>query len=171
MRWTYFSLFQMPWYLGIDDEGAVTFLDTEIPQYVSWDQYVLTDDFDPYIHAVRETVFCHCAFPYPIKPYGGSAFQQEVWQALQRVSYGETCSYANLAKSCQRPKATRAVANAVGANPCTLLIPCHRVIRTDGTLGGFRLGRPLKKYLLTLEQHETIPLYAIMGKNTGRMTV
>ena len=81
----------------------------------------------------------------------GTAFQQQVWQALQQIPYGETRTYSDLAKDLERPKATRAIGNACGANPIALIIPCHRVIRSDGRLGGYRWGIERKQKLLARE--------------------
>lgn len=67
----------------------------------------------------------------------GTLFQKKVWAALTTIPKGKTITYKELAKKIGKPKATRAVANAVGANPCAPNIPCHRVIRSDGKLGGY----------------------------------
>ncbi|PJC37252.1 6-O-methylguanine DNA methyltransferase [Candidatus Peregrinibacteria bacterium CG_4_9_14_0_2_um_filter_53_11] len=67
----------------------------------------------------------------------GTEFQKAVWRELSRIPKGTTITYAELAARIGRPKSVRAVANAVGANPLPVTVPCHRVIRTDGTLGGY----------------------------------
>jgi AraC family transcriptional regulator of adaptative response/methylated-DNA-[protein]-cysteine methyltransferase len=85
----------------------------------------------------------------------GTAFQQEVWNALKTIPYGKTRSYLQQALSINKPKSVRAVANANGMNRICILIPCHRVIGTDGTLTGFGGGLWRKKWLLELE--EAIP--------------
>jgi methylated-DNA-[protein]-cysteine S-methyltransferase len=69
-----------------------------------------------------------------------------------KIPYGQSRSYAELASLIDKPKAARAVGNALGANPIAILIPCHRVIASDGTLGGFGGGLPVKQYLLALEK-------------------
>ena len=81
----------------------------------------------------------------------GTAFQQRVWQALLTIPYGETVSYGELARmvGC---KSAQAVGQAVGANPIALLIPCHRVVGANGTLGGYAYGLNRKKQLLELEK-------------------
>lgn len=94
-------------------------------------------------------------FQKPIKMYG-TAFQQKVWKALLTIPYGEVRSYTEIAQKIDRPKAVRAVANAIGQNPLLLIIPCHRVLRKDGSLSGFRAGISLKKKLLRLEGHPNI---------------
>jgi AraC family transcriptional regulator of adaptative response/methylated-DNA-[protein]-cysteine methyltransferase len=85
----------------------------------------------------------------------GTAFQQRVWQALRKIPPGRTISYAELAKRIGLPSATRAVASACGANPLAVAIPCHRVVRTDGSLSGYRWGVARKQALLARErQHD-----------------
>jgi AraC family transcriptional regulator of adaptative response/methylated-DNA-[protein]-cysteine methyltransferase len=82
----------------------------------------------------------------------GTDFQKSVWHALQQIPAGQTTTYAKIAESIGRPKAVRAVGTAIGANPIGFLIPCHRVIRTDGGLGGFRWGLDCKKKMLEWER-------------------
>jgi AraC family transcriptional regulator, regulatory protein of adaptative response / methylated-DNA-[protein]-cysteine methyltransferase len=81
----------------------------------------------------------------------GTAFQQRVWKALQQIPVGSTASYADIAKSIGMPKAVRAVAQACGANSLAVAIPCHRVIRNDGALSGYRWGVERKRALLDRE--------------------
>jgi methylated-DNA-[protein]-cysteine S-methyltransferase len=82
---------------------------------------------------------------------GGTPFQQLVWTALRRIPAGSTWSYAHLAREIGRPSATRAVAAANGANPVSIVIPCHRVIGSDGSLTGYGGGLPRKRWLLVHE--------------------
>lgn len=82
----------------------------------------------------------------------GTPFQMEVWNRLREIPYGETRSYGQVAVTVGRPKATRAVGQAVAANPLPIVIPCHRVIGTTGNLVGFAGGLPLKERLLVLER-------------------
>jgi methylated-DNA-[protein]-cysteine S-methyltransferase len=82
----------------------------------------------------------------------GTAFQQSVWEELVKIPYGTTITYLTLAQRVGRPKASRAVGQANGANPIALIIPCHRVIGTDGTLTGYGGGLPLKQALLDFER-------------------
>ena len=79
-------------------------------------------------------------------------FYQEVWQATCKIPYGETRSYKWLASQVGHPKAARAVGQAMAKNPIPIIIPCHRVITSEGKLGGFRGGLVLKRHLLELEQ-------------------
>jgi methylated-DNA-[protein]-cysteine S-methyltransferase len=90
-------------------------------------------------------------FTLPLNP-SGTPFQKSVWQILCTIIYGETISYANEAKLLGNPKAVRAVANANGRNPISILIPCHRVIATGGGLGGYSGGIEKKEFLLALEK-------------------
>jgi O-6-methylguanine DNA methyltransferase len=83
--------------------------------------------------------------------YWGSHFQNQVWQELVRTPYGQQRSYSNQAAAMGHPKAFRAVANANGANPMPIIIPCHRIIRNDGSLGGYSSGIEKKKWLLAHE--------------------
>jgi len=87
----------------------------------------------------------------------GTPFQERVWQELRRIPYGETCSYGELARRIGRPKAIRAVARANGMNRMALLIPCHRVVETDGGLGGYGGGVWRKRRLIALEQDHLAP--------------
>ena len=82
----------------------------------------------------------------------GTAFQLEVWSALRDIPYGETRTYEGLATIVERPAAVRAVGSANGANPLSLVVPCHRVINKSGKLGGYGGGIPLKKRLLAMEK-------------------
>jgi AraC family transcriptional regulator of adaptative response/methylated-DNA-[protein]-cysteine methyltransferase len=85
----------------------------------------------------------------------GTDFQLKVWTALQRIPIGSTRSYSEVAEMIGEPTAIRAVANACGSNPVPLIIPCHRVIRKDGSLGGYGLGLPRKRALLAKERSLT----------------
>jgi len=85
----------------------------------------------------------------------GTDFQRQVWQELQRIPYGKTASYGEIAKRIGNPKACRAVGAANGKNPVPIIIPCHRIIGTDGSLTGFGGGMELKKSLLRLEDSTT----------------
>lgn len=81
-----------------------------------------------------------------------TAFQRQVWEALQQIPRGETRSYSALAKQIGKPQATRAVARACATNPVAIAIPCHRIVRQDGNLGGYRWGVKRKEQLLALER-------------------
>jgi AraC family transcriptional regulator of adaptative response/methylated-DNA-[protein]-cysteine methyltransferase len=85
----------------------------------------------------------------------GTAFQQRVWAELRRIPPGETRSYLDIARALGDPNATRAVGTANGANPIAILVPCHRVVRNDGSLGGYAGGLERKRALLDAEQGST----------------
>ncbi len=82
----------------------------------------------------------------------GTVFQRKVWDKISKIPHGELRTYKWIASEIGNINAVRAVGNAVGKNPVPPIIPCHRVIRTDGKLGGFSSGIPLKKWLLKLEK-------------------
>jgi methylated-DNA-[protein]-cysteine S-methyltransferase len=87
----------------------------------------------------------------PVRFDGGTPFQQEVWAALRTIPVGETVSYAELAQMVGRPTGFRAVGSANGRNPVAVVVPCHRVIAADGTLGGYSGGLENKRWLLAHE--------------------
>ncbi len=91
------------------------------------------------------------AFSLPLDIEGRTPFQVKVWQALRTIPYGRVRSYGWVARKIGKPGAARAVGAACGANPVPLLVPCHRVVAGDGSLGGFSGGLPNKKRLLKLE--------------------
>jgi methylated-DNA-[protein]-cysteine S-methyltransferase len=90
------------------------------------------------------------AFDLPLA-FGGTPFQRRVWRALLDIPYGETTSYGELARRIGRPSASRAVGLANGSNPIAVVVPCHRVIGTNGSLTGFGGGLERKRLLLDLE--------------------
>ena len=90
-------------------------------------------------------------FPDRLDLSGATSFQRQVWQATRCIPYGETRSYAWVAGQMGKPKAARAVGQALGRNPLPVIIPCHRVLASDGGIGGFSGGLEMKKYLLALE--------------------
>lgn len=85
--------------------------------------------------------------------YHGTNFQVRVWKALQTVPYGETRTYGEVAALIGNPRASRAVGSANHRNPLVIVVPCHRVIGSDGSLTGYGGGLPIKRYLLDLERH------------------
>lgn len=89
-------------------------------------------------------------FDLPLK-FQGTPFQVSVWKALAKIPYGKTLSYQEHAGKIKKPKAFRAVASAIGKNPLSIIVPCHRVIGKDGSLRGFGGGLPNKEKLLKLE--------------------
>jgi methylated-DNA-[protein]-cysteine S-methyltransferase len=95
-------------------------------------------------------------FDLPLAP-AGTDFQCQVWQGLQEIPFGETWSYGELARHVGRPKASRAVGAANGLNPIPVIIPCHRVIGSNGKLTGFGGGLETKSFLLKLESSQAAP--------------
>ena len=89
-------------------------------------------------------------FTLPLAPRG-TPFQLSVWSALRDIPYGDTRSYAQIAQIIGKPEAIRAVGAANGANPLPIVVPCHRVIGSNGSLTGFGGGLPMKRFLLDLE--------------------
>ena len=92
-------------------------------------------------------------FDLPLAPEG-TPFQQSVWKELCAIPYGETISYGELARRIGNPKASRAVGLANGSNPIPIIIPCHRVVGSDGKLTGYGGGLPIKEKLLALEKRQ-----------------
>lgn len=82
----------------------------------------------------------------------GTDFQKKVWKETAKIGFGEASTYGKIASSIGNPKAMRAVGSALGSNPILIMIPCHRVLRSDGGLGGFAAGIEVKKQLLRLEK-------------------
>lgn len=107
----------------------------------------LTNELDAYFKGSLKN------FSVSVAPKG-SEFQRKVWAALQQIEYGQTCTYADIAKSIGKPTASRAVGSANGRNPVSILIPCHRVIGTNGTLTGYAGGVKTKQWLLSHEAGE-----------------
>lgn len=107
----------------------------------------IVNELDEYFSGTRTE------FDVPLDISQGTSFQQKVWLELLKIPYGTTISYAKLAKNIGKPTAFRAVANANGRNPISLIIPCHRVIASDGGLGGYTGGLDIKRILLDLESH------------------
>ena len=113
--------------------------------------HAATRQFDEYFAGKR------LLFELPLHP-SGTPFQLEVWGALLAIPYGETVSYADIARRIRRPRAVRAVGAANGANPLAIIVPCHRVIGSHGDLTGYGGGLPAKRWLLAHERkHAPVP--------------
>lgn len=91
-------------------------------------------------------------FDIEIAP-NGTEFQKQVWQELQKIPYGKTCSYSKIAENINNKNAQRAVGSACNKNPIMIIIPCHRVISKNGNIGGFAYGNSIKQKLLELENN------------------
>ena len=115
------------------------------------------DDAAPFTETIRQLQAYFVGdlenFNLPIAPEG-TPFQMEVWQRLRDIPYGQTISYGELARRIGNPKASRAVGLANGSNPIPIVIPCHRVIGSNGKLTGYGGGLPIKEKLLALERHQ-----------------
>jgi O-6-methylguanine DNA methyltransferase len=134
-----------------DPQGAKEYFLKDVRAVTSPEQHPLFKQLHPQLEAYLAGKAE--SFHLPIDPQG-TPFQQQLWQALREIPYGQQVSYSSLARHIGRPKAVRAVGSACAANPLPLITPCHRVIRHDGTLGGFRWGLPIKQQLLNLEKRK-----------------
>lgn len=131
-------------------------LETEIKDLRKRFNAVIVPGENKYIAATKKQLAEYLAgtrteFDLELDP-AGTEFQKTVWLALMKIPYGTTCSYSDQAKNIGAPKAVRAVANANGMNKIAIIIPCHRVIGSDGSLTGYGGGLPRKKWLLDLEK-------------------
>jgi AraC family transcriptional regulator of adaptative response/methylated-DNA-[protein]-cysteine methyltransferase len=136
--------------LGGDGEALARSLETEFPRAES----LRRDDsaLAPYVEELQARIggaLPHRDLPLDIR---ATAFQQKVWSELLALRRGETVSYRELARRVGAPGASRAVGHACGANPVAIAIPCHRVVRTDGSLGGYAWGLERKAQLLDAER-------------------
>jgi len=161
MTTTYYSYIDSP--LGTQlvqgDEHFVSGL--YMPQHKGWrgPDAAWQQSDAPFV-AVREQLAEYFAgerqqFDVPLK-FAGTLFQQRVWQELVRIPFGSTITYAQLAQRVGQPTASRAVGNANGRNPISILVPCHRVIGTNGKLTGYAGGVEKKRWLLDWERGEAM---------------
>jgi methylated-DNA-[protein]-cysteine S-methyltransferase len=123
-----------------------------MPDSRSW----VTDEAHPTLLAAAQQLQEYFSgqrqsFDLPVQPAWGTPFQRAVWQALQRIPYGRTSTYGDIARDIGNPKAVRAVGAAIGQNPHTIIVPCHRVVGTNGALTGFAGGLERKQHLLAHE--------------------
>ena len=134
--------------LGDDDESLTSELLQRCPTATRADSDPELRTMLARIVAILETPKGRCEIPLDIQ---GTAFQQKVWERLRKIPCGETRSYTALAEAVGRPDAVRAVASAIAANRHAVVIPCHRVVRSDGQLSGYRWGPNRKRALLERE--------------------
>ncbi|HEH9804584.1 TPA: methylated-DNA--[protein]-cysteine S-methyltransferase [Pasteurella multocida] len=142
--------------LMLCEAEKLTHLDFVVTQVAPHPDWIL-DENRPLFLQVKQALrdyfagkrVCFDAIPFAPK---GTVFQQRVWSALQQLAYGESTTYGELAQQIGQPKAVRAVDGAVGRNPISILIPCHRVLGKQRELTGFGGGLPIKRHLLQLEQ-------------------
>ena len=128
--------------LLVENLGCQKFQIKKDPQYFD----ILIKQFQSYFKGELRSF----KFPLDLRP--GTHFQKKVWESLLTIPYGVTRSYKWLAKSINNPNSARAVGNANGQNPLSIVIPCHRVVRENGELGGYTGGVQIKRYLLGLEK-------------------
>ena len=136
--------------ISLDDNA-----DTLIEQLHARSAHAVHVQDDPAFEVVLNQVIAFVEAPHqglhlPLD-IQGTAFQQQVWQALQAIAPGQTASYAEIAQRIGAPRAARAVAGACAANTLAVAIPCHRVVRQDGVLSGYRWGIERKRALLAIE--------------------
>ncbi len=138
--------------------GSLSDLLTRLPQALRFGVFEKEQSTHPY-GALAEAYFRgdkHALEQIPVKQ-DGTEFYQRVWKAMSAVPYGQTASYKDLAQAVGSPNAVRAVGTTCGRNRLALLVPCHRVIRTDGSRGKYLYGDTIKNYLLDLEQRMAQP--------------
>ncbi len=134
--------------VAVDDRGHVTRLSIGGSHYTG---RTAPQRCRPVCDQLREYLAgTRTSFDLALAP-NGTPFQQRVWRALTDIPSGAVCGYGDLARRIGKPGAARAVGQANGANPIPIIIPCHRVIAADGSIGGYSGGLPIKRRLLALE--------------------
>jgi AraC family transcriptional regulator of adaptative response/methylated-DNA-[protein]-cysteine methyltransferase len=136
--------------LGDDDESLIAALRKEYPQA---DLHAAMDAGQPWAAAIEAYLRGASSIDVPVD-VPGTAFQRQVWQALREIPFGSTRTYQQIAEKLGNPKAVRAVGHACATNPVALVVPCHRAVRTDGGLGGYRWGIQRKERLLAQENRD-----------------
>lgn len=129
------------------------------PDHSGWTRVsvnVASNQQHPVLNAANQQLQAYFAghlrqFDLPLDLRGGTVFQQSVWQALLRIPVGETTSYGEISRRIAKPLAIRAVGTAIGRNPVSIIVPCHRVVGADGSLTGYAGGLDRKLALLQLE--------------------
>ena len=104
------------------------------------------DELDAYLSGQKQRFTCPVDFQW------GTSFEQEVWRHLLTIPYGSSTTYSRVAQAIGRPQAVRAVGSAIGKNPLSIVVPCHRVLTKDGRLGGYSGGLDMKRTLLAIEK-------------------
>lgn len=131
-------------------------LDIQLKNFQKKTKAIITEGLTASIQSIQKELQAY--FSHKLKTFQtplsllGTPFQIQVWEALQKIPYGQTCSYADLAKAIDRPTAFRAVARANSTNRLPIIIPCHRVINASGDLGGYSCGLHRKKWFLEHEK-------------------
>lgn len=157
------------------DSNALRFVSFESGKHAALPHAHWKRDREPFTEVIRQL---QAYFRGELKEFDlplaldGTEFQLRVWNTLRTIAYGKTISYAQLAERIGNPKAVRAVGLANGNNPIPIIIPCHRVIGSDGSLTGFGGGLATKKMLLELESKQLSLLPTILGsQKTGRSAI
>ncbi len=120
-----------------------------------WGVYTPTTQNDTMAQTVERVIFE--GYDHPLKlDIKGTDFQLRVWDEVQKVPFGHTATYLDIAKGIGEPKAVRAVATAIAQNPIAMLIPCHRIIHSDGTTGEYHWGKELKQQLIDWEKNSLL---------------
>ena len=137
-----------------------------------WPQGAAADAADPALAAAVRQLREYFAggrtrFDLPLRP-AGTPFQQAVWDALGAIPFGATCSYGEIAAAVQRPRASRAVGAANGRNTLPIVIPCHRVIGSNGSLTGYGDGMAIKRWLLDHEAACRFPKLELSGARASQ---
>lgn len=133
----------------VEEEDAVVAIDVVKERQEEERPSEVTDWAARELHEYLEGERRAFTFPYRLV---GTPFRLQVWKEFEKVPYGETTTYKRLAEAIGRPGAYHAVGGAVGANPLGIVVPCHRVIGTNGSLTGYAWGLPMKEALLELER-------------------
>ncbi len=141
------------------------YMETQIQEYLPHMKEGWQCDPEPFAETIAQlkAYFAGelCQFDLPLK-MSGTDFQKNVWQQLTTIPYGEIVSYKNIAERVHSPKAMRAVGLANGKNPISIIVPCHRVIGTNGKLTGYGGGLHRKQWLLAHEaRQDTLPMLAL----------
>ena len=156
---THTSTFETPWgqVTITASEKGVTAIDLSSQDRVVRQQSTEgTDEAVAIVEEARAQLLAYIAgtrreFSFPVDCSAGTPFQRKVWKAITRIPYGRVRSYQWVAMRVGGKQYARAVGMALGANPVPIVVPCHRIISHDGSLGGFSCGLPLKRRLLSLE--------------------
>ncbi|MCC6952721.1 MAG: bifunctional DNA-binding transcriptional regulator/O6-methylguanine-DNA methyltransferase Ada [Deltaproteobacteria bacterium] len=151
--------------LGDDARSVLTDIRSRFPLATFRDADSNSEQLVSAVIASIADPFTHSTVPLDVQ---GTAFQHLVWNALRQIPPGETRSYAQLAASIGRPASTRAVATACAANPAAVIVPCHRVVRADGSLSGYRWGVERKEQLLAREREQSETVDQIRSRGVVR---
>ena len=142
------------WIIEADNIGVIRIDFEKVKPELEINRNVFTDNMLRQLRAYFDGI--KIEFDVPLNMEGHTDFQKTVWVELQKIPYGTTISYQQLANRLGNPKLIRAAASANGKNPFPVVIPCHRVIASNGDLTGYSLGLDLKEFLLDLEKVKSI---------------